>query len=111
MSIYDQPVRVLLVEMIDEFKSNDIDTSWLDGLIKEKSVSTELDPHTTVAGAAVYQAFSYAKQQEAESPCSMPSPRRSRSAPRCSGSTSAPSASAPRAASGSGSASRPLRRL
>merc|ERR1740138_535119 len=57
-----------LVQLLetDEFKQNNIDTSWLDGLIKEKSVSTELDPHTTVAGAAVYQAFSYAKQQEAE---------------------------------------------
>jgi acetyl-CoA carboxylase/biotin carboxylase 1 len=56
-----------LVQLLetDEFKSNDIDTSWLDGLIKEKSVSTELDPHTTVAGAAVYRAFSYVKEQQA----------------------------------------------
>jgi hypothetical protein len=48
-----------LVQLLetDAFKTNKIDTAWLDGIIREKSVSTELDPHVTVACAAIYRAF------------------------------------------------------
>jgi len=54
-----------LVQLLEtkEFKENNIDTSWLDGIIREKSVSTELDAHTTVASAAIYRAFAHAKQE------------------------------------------------
>lgn len=48
-----------LVQLLETeaFKTNKIDTAWLDGIIREKSVSTELDPHVTVACAAIYRAF------------------------------------------------------
>lgn len=38
------------------FKENTIDTSWLDGIIREKSVSVEVDPQTVALSAAVYRA-------------------------------------------------------
>jgi acetyl-CoA carboxylase/biotin carboxylase 1 len=38
------------------FKDNTIDTSWLDGIIREKAVSVEVDPQTVALSAAVYRA-------------------------------------------------------
>ena len=55
-----------LVQLLetDAFKDNTIDTSWLDGIIREKSVSTELDPHVTVSAAAIYRAYTMTKAAE-----------------------------------------------
>ena len=41
----------------DAFKQNTIDTAWLDGLIKEKSVAVEVEPGSAVINAAVYRAY------------------------------------------------------
>lgn len=38
------------------FKDNTIDTSWLDGIIREKAVTVEVDPQTVALSAAVYKA-------------------------------------------------------
>lgn len=38
------------------FKENTIDTSWLDGIIREKAVTVEVDPQTVALSAAVYKA-------------------------------------------------------
>jgi acetyl-CoA carboxylase/biotin carboxylase 1 len=56
-----------LVQLLETeaFKENTIDTSWLDGIIREKSVSTELDPHVTVAAAAIYRAYAQVQAGEA----------------------------------------------
>ena len=45
-----------LVQLLetDDFKNNNIDTSWLDGIIKAKSIAMKEDPHTIVASAALY---------------------------------------------------------
>ena len=50
-----------LVELLetDAFKENTIDTSWLDGILKEKSVSVEQPDHLVVASAAVFRAFEH----------------------------------------------------
>jgi acetyl-CoA carboxylase/biotin carboxylase 1 len=50
-----------LVQLLetDDFKQNTIDTSWLDGILKEKSVSIEQPPHLVVASAAVLRAFEH----------------------------------------------------
>ncbi len=45
----------------DAFKENTIDTSWLDGLIREKSVSVEVPPHLLVVAAAVFKASDHVK--------------------------------------------------
>lgn len=45
----------------DDFKQNTIDTAWLDGLIKEKSVQVDLPVHLTVVSAAVFKAFEHVK--------------------------------------------------
>jgi acetyl-CoA carboxylase/biotin carboxylase 1 len=42
----------------EEFKKNTIDTSWLDGIIREKSVSVEVDPSMVALSAAIYRAYS-----------------------------------------------------
>jgi acetyl-CoA carboxylase/biotin carboxylase 1 len=42
----------------DAFKENTIDTAWLDGIIKEKSVGVEVEPQSAVINAAVYRAYS-----------------------------------------------------
>mmetsp|Transcript_23591 Transcript_23591/g.76855 ORF Transcript_23591/g.76855 Transcript_23591/m.76855 type:complete len:2137 (+) Transcript_23591:142-6552(+) len=47
----------------DDFKSNKIDTSWLDGIIKNKSVTTKADTATVVLGAAIYRAHQYVKKE------------------------------------------------
>ncbi|KAA8490458.1 Acetyl-CoA carboxylase 2 [Porphyridium purpureum] len=53
-----------LVQLLetDEFKQNTIDTSWLDRLIREKSVKFELDRDTAVLAAAVYRAHDTIKR-------------------------------------------------
>ncbi|GMH72279.1 hypothetical protein TrLO_g4355 [Triparma laevis f. longispina] len=50
-----------LVELLEteEFKQNTIDTSWLDGILKEKSVSVTQPPHLVVTSAAIYRAFQH----------------------------------------------------
>jgi len=52
-----------LVQLLETpaFKENTIDTSWLDGLIREKSVQVERPPHLVVLTAAVFKAFEHVK--------------------------------------------------
>ena len=45
----------------DAFKQNTIDTAWLDGIIKEKSVGVEMPSHLVVVSAAVFKAFEHVK--------------------------------------------------
>lgn len=54
-----------LVELLetDDFKDNTIDTSWLDGIIKDKSVYLEKPPHLVVTGAAIFEAFEHVKEE------------------------------------------------
>jgi acetyl-CoA carboxylase/biotin carboxylase 1 len=56
-----------LVELLETkaFIENTIDTSWLDGLIKEKSIQIEMPDHLTVTSAAIYKAFQHVKEQTA----------------------------------------------
>ncbi len=57
-----------LVQLLEteEFKENTIDTSWLDGIIKEKSVYVEKPPHLVVASAAVLKAYEHVKNESDE---------------------------------------------
>jgi len=57
-----------LVQLLEtqEFKENTIDTSWLDGLIKEKSVQVERPPHLTVLSAALFKAFEHVSSMTEE---------------------------------------------
>ena len=52
-----------LVKLLEteDFKANTIDTAWLDGIIKEKSVTVEMPDHLVVVGAAVFKAFEHVK--------------------------------------------------
>jgi acetyl-CoA carboxylase/biotin carboxylase 1 len=52
-----------LVQLLETkaFKENTIDTAWLDGLIKEKSVSIQQPPHLVVASAAIFKAYEHVK--------------------------------------------------
>eukprot|EP00543_Licmophora_paradoxa_P006771 CAMPEP_0202445904 /NCGR_PEP_ID=MMETSP1360-20130828/4612_1 /ASSEMBLY_ACC=CAM_ASM_000848 /TAXON_ID=515479 /ORGANISM="Licmophora paradoxa, Strain CCMP2313" /LENGTH=2079 /DNA_ID=CAMNT_0049062311 /DNA_START=41 /DNA_END=6280 /DNA_ORIENTATION=+ len=54
-----------LVQLLetDAFIDNTIDTSWLDGLIREKSVQIEKPPHLVVTAAAVFRAFQHVKSE------------------------------------------------
>lgn len=54
---------IKLLEM-EAFKNNTIDTSWLDGIIREKSVSVAVDPQTVALSAAVYSAHSITTTQK-----------------------------------------------
>jgi acetyl-CoA carboxylase/biotin carboxylase 1 len=47
-----------LTELLEtkEFKDNSIDTSWLDGILREKSVQVVIDDHTVAVSAAVFKA-------------------------------------------------------
>jgi acetyl-CoA carboxylase/biotin carboxylase 1 len=45
----------------DDFKKNTIDTSWLDGIIKEKSVTVDMQSDLVVVGAAVFKAFEHVR--------------------------------------------------
>jgi len=42
----------------EDFKENTIDTSWLDGIIREKSVAVAVEPQTVALSAAIYKAHS-----------------------------------------------------
>jgi len=55
-----------LVQLLETkaFKDNDIDTSWLDGIIKAKAIAMKEDPHTIVASAILYRAFRMVKSEE-----------------------------------------------
>ena len=57
-----------LVQLLEteEFINNTIDTSWLDGIIKEKSVGVETPDHLTVVSAAIFKAFQHVKDESAE---------------------------------------------
>lgn len=57
-----------LVQLLEteEFINNTIDTSWLDGIIKEKSVGIETPDHLTVVSAAIFKAFQHVKEGTAE---------------------------------------------
>ena len=57
-----------LVQLLetDAFKQNTIDTSWLDGIIKEKSVYDEQPPNLVVASAAILKAHEHVKNQSDE---------------------------------------------
>mmetsp|Transcript_36979 Transcript_36979/g.89793 ORF Transcript_36979/g.89793 Transcript_36979/m.89793 type:complete len:2085 (+) Transcript_36979:524-6778(+) len=57
-----------LVQLLEtkEFIENTIDTSWLDGIIKEKSVKVEVPDHLTVTSAAIFKAFQHVKEQTSE---------------------------------------------
>ena len=52
-----------LVKLLEteDFKQNTIDTSWLDGIIREKTVSVEVPPHLLVVAAAVFKASDHVK--------------------------------------------------
>jgi len=52
-----------LVKLLEtqDFKDNTIDTAWLDGIIAEKSVATEMPSHLVVVSAAVFKAFDHVK--------------------------------------------------
>lgn len=52
-----------LVKLLETeaFKKNNIDTSWLDGIIREKSVAVDMPSHLVVVGAAVFKAFDHVK--------------------------------------------------
>jgi acetyl-CoA carboxylase/biotin carboxylase 1 len=54
-----------LVQLLEtkEFIENTIDTSWLDGIIKEKSVRIDVPPHLTVVSAAIFKAIQHVKDQ------------------------------------------------
>ena len=45
----------------DEFKSNSVTTSWLDGILKEKSMQVERPAHLVVTSAAIHKAFNHIK--------------------------------------------------
>ena len=49
-----------------EFTQNTIDTSWLDGIIREKTVSVQVDPETVALSAAVFKAHSVVNTQVKE---------------------------------------------
>jgi acetyl-CoA carboxylase/biotin carboxylase 1 len=52
-----------LVQLLEtkEFIENTIDTSWLDGIIRERSVKIEVPPHLVVVSAAVHRAFQHVR--------------------------------------------------
>lgn len=54
-----------LIKLLEtkEFKENNIDTSWLDGIIRQKSVTTTISPEIAVLSAAVFRTFSNSNSQ------------------------------------------------
>jgi len=54
-----------LVQLLetDAFKQNTIDTAWLDGILKEKSVSVETPPHLVVSSAAILKAYQHVRDE------------------------------------------------
>ncbi|KAG5181165.1 acetyl-CoA carboxylase [Tribonema minus] len=57
-----------LVQLLETpaFKDNTIDTSWLDGLIREKAVGWKLEAHEVVTSAVIYRAFTASREKAAE---------------------------------------------
>uniref|UniRef100_A0A7S0X6J4 Acetyl-CoA carboxylase n=2 Tax=Mantoniella antarctica TaxID=81844 RepID=A0A7S0X6J4_9CHLO len=55
-----------LVQLLEtsDFRTNAIDTSWLDGIIKAKSIAMKEDPHTIVASAVLWRAFRQVQAEE-----------------------------------------------
>jgi len=53
-----------LVKLLEtkEFIENTIDTSWLDGIIKEQSVKVDIEPHLVVTSAAIHMAFQHVSE-------------------------------------------------
>ena len=49
-----------------EFIENTIDTSWLDGIIREKSVKIEMPNDLVVTSAAIYRAFNHVRDATEE---------------------------------------------
>ena len=54
-----------LVQLLetDAFKQNTIDTSWLDGILREKSVTLEQPDHLVVTSAAILRAFQHVQTE------------------------------------------------
>ncbi|KAH8078525.1 acetyl-CoA carboxylase [Aureococcus anophagefferens] len=50
----------------DDFKANNIDTSWLDGILAAKSINNKVDDAVVVASAAVFRAHETCKAARAE---------------------------------------------
>lgn len=48
-----------------EFIDNTIDTSWLDGIIKRKQLTTDTDPQLVVMSAAVFKAHRHVERLSA----------------------------------------------
>jgi acetyl-CoA carboxylase / biotin carboxylase 1 len=57
-----------LVQLLEteDFINNTIDTSWLDGIIREKSVQVEMPVDLTVVSAAVYRADKHIREAKNE---------------------------------------------
>jgi acetyl-CoA carboxylase/biotin carboxylase 1 len=57
-----------LVQLLetDDFINNTIDTSWLDGIIREKSVQVEMPVDLTVVSAAVFRAEQHIREAKKE---------------------------------------------
>ncbi|MAI24934.1 MAG: hypothetical protein CMN75_02780, partial [Spirochaeta sp.] len=57
-----------LVQLLetDDFKSNNIDTSWLDGILAAKSINTHVDDSVVVASAALFRAHEACKAARSE---------------------------------------------
>ncbi len=56
-----------LIELLetDAFKRNEIDTSWLDRLIREKAVGRPIESHTVITSAVLYRAFTVCREKVA----------------------------------------------
>jgi acetyl-CoA carboxylase / biotin carboxylase 1 len=56
-----------LVQLLEtrEFIDNTIDTSWLDGIIREQSVKKNIEPHLVVVSAAVHKSFQHVQEATA----------------------------------------------
>lgn len=54
-----------LVQLLEtkEFIENTIDTAWLDGIIKERSVKVDIPPHLVVMAAAAHKAFQHVTEE------------------------------------------------
>ena len=54
-----------LIKLLEtpEFKDNTIDTAWLDGIIREKSVSVDIEPDTVALSAAIFKSHIVAKSK------------------------------------------------
>ncbi|CAB9498987.1 Acetyl-CoA carboxylase 1 [Seminavis robusta] len=57
-----------LVQLLEtkEFIENTIDTAWLDGIIKEKSVSVDMPQDLVVVSAAIFKAFQHVEEGTAD---------------------------------------------